>query len=290
MLCVFSQSFEPQSLACDKVLARPSDLEVLRLTLLVPVATKMSFFPSSCVPALPFEPPDDIPLLDFVFDEKYGRAPFHESSPLFICGLAGRGWTPIEYRQRIEDAADGLGQLMGWNPNSGSEWSKVACIFGPNTVRYPAIANVETWRSPPYSYFTVQIDYVAAAWSITRLGGVAAPLNAECTVPEVVSHLKMSGSSCMFTCATHLETAREAADLSDIPEDRIFLLEVPQQQTVGKDVPVGFKAFDELVDIGRRSGAGLEKLRFEKGQGARQTAFLCSSSGTSGLPVWALYF
>ena len=39
-----------------------------------------------------------------------------------------------------------------------------------------------------------------------------------------------------------------------------------------------------MIALGRGQ-KDLEPLRWEKGQGARQTAFLCYSSGTSGLPV-----
>ncbi len=41
---------------------------------------------------------------------------------------------------------------------------------------------------------------------------------------------------------------------------------------------------DDLVSLGRTLPE-LERLQWSKGQGARRTAFLCYSSGTSGLPV-----
>lgn len=49
-----------------------------------------------------------------------------------------------------------------------------------------------------------------------------------------------------------------------------------------KSVP--FKTVAQLIDDGQKL-PDLEPLKWEKGQGARQTAFLCYSSGTSGLPV-----
>lgn len=52
--------------------------------------------------------------------------------------------------------------------------------------------------------------------------------------------------------------------------------------TGGKKVP--FKTVGDLVEQGKRLPA-IEPLRWTKGQGERQTAFLCYSSGTSGLPV-----
>lgn len=45
-----------------------------------------------------------------------------------------------------------------------------------------------------------------------------------------------------------------------------------------------FKTVDQLIQDGMKQPR-LEDLKWEKGQGARQTAFLCYSSGTSGLPA-----
>ena len=100
---------------------------------------------------------------------------------------------------------------------------------------------------------------------------------------EAVNHLRLSGAKCIFTTLTHLQRAREAAGLCGIEEDRIFLLEMPSQLVAGKKRPEHLVTLDQLIESGSR--VRLEKLRFQKGQGARQTAYLCSSSGTSGLPV-----
>jgi acyl-CoA synthetase (AMP-forming)/AMP-acid ligase II len=45
-----------------------------------------------------------------------------------------------------------------------------------------------------------------------------------------------------------------------------------------------FKTVNDLVELGH-SVPDLEPLKWVKGQGSRQVAFLCYSSGTSGLPV-----
>ena len=41
---------------------------------------------------------------------------------------------------------------------------------------------------------------------------------------------------------------------------------------------------DQLIQEGKKLPE-LEKLKWTKGEGTRRTAFLCYSSGTSGLPV-----
>lgn len=60
-------------------------------------------------------------------------------------------------------------------------------------------------------------------------------------------------------------------------------MEMPKEATGGAGNPKGFRTVNDLIAEGK-SAPPLEPLRWEKGQGARQTAFLCYSSGTSGLP------
>lgn len=70
----------------------------------------------------------------------------------------------------------------------------------------------------------------------------------------------------------------------DFPKDRIYLLEVPPQAGGGKEAGSGFKTVSQLIETGK-SLPKVEKLNWSAGEGARRTAFLCYSSGTSGLPV-----
>jgi hypothetical protein len=76
-----------------------------------------------------------------------------------------------------------------------------------------------------------------------------------------------------------LETALAAAKSVGIPEDRIFLLPM-----AGFDKKVPYKTVDDLVEEGKALPE-LPPLNWSPGQGARQVAYLCYSSGTSGLPV-----
>ena len=80
-----------------------------------------------------------------------------------------------------------------------------------------------------------------------------------------------------------LDTARQAAKKSGIPDNRIYILEVPES-FAGKKTPKGLKTVDDLIREGEKLDR-LPKLNWEKGDGALRTAFLCYSSGTSGLPV-----
>ena len=80
-----------------------------------------------------------------------------------------------------------------------------------------------------------------------------------------------------------LDTTLQVAQKLNIPRSHIYIIELPPQATDGKPSPKGFKTIDDLIEIGK-SSSEIEPLRWNKGQGARQSAFLCYSSGTSGLP------
>jgi len=108
-------------------------------------------------------------------------------------------------------------------------------------------------------------------------------VNAAYSTEELVYQLKNSGAKALFTCIPLLETARAAAKQSGIPDNRIYLLELPNQATGGKSNPDGMKTVDDFIREGKELGR-LEPLNWAPGDGAKKTAFLCYSSGTSGLP------
>jgi acyl-CoA synthetase (AMP-forming)/AMP-acid ligase II len=112
---------------------------------------------------------------------------------------------------------------------------------------------------------------------------VSSPANAAYSADELSHQLKSSGSTVLFTCLPLLSVALEAAANSGIPKNRIYLIELPKAFT-GQSAPKEYKTLEQLIQDGKKRGP-LESLRWTKGQGKRQTAFLCYSSGTSGLPV-----
>lgn len=83
----------------------------------------------------------------------------------------------------------------------------------------------------------------------------------------------------LFTVVPLLEVALAGAKKAGLPRERIYLCPMPGD----KDVPKEFKTLDQLLEEGKKLPE-LEKVKWSPGQGARQTAFLCYSSGTSGLP------
>ena len=82
-----------------------------------------------------------------------------------------------------------------------------------------------------------------------------------------------------YVCVPLLPAALKAAKAHGLPEDKIFLIELPGIKKKGP-----YATVDDLIAEGKKLPE-LEPLRWVKGQGARQPAYLCYSSGTSGLPV-----
>ncbi|KAL2043965.1 hypothetical protein N7G274_003485 [Stereocaulon virgatum] len=220
----------------------------------------MVFTAPSWVPKLAFDPPDSIPISEFMLNEEYGRHPLHHARPPFTCGLSGAEYSALEVRDRVENLAKGLSKELGWHPNKGSEWDKVIGVFSLNTI-----------------------DTLTLSWAVHSLSGISSPANAAYSRAEIVHQLKSSGSKALFTCVPLLSLALEAAAESGIPRNRVYLLALPKEATGGVSAPSGIKTVDQLIEDGAKLPA-LEKLKWEKGQGLRQTAFLCYSSGTSGLP------
>ncbi|KAI9726236.1 MAG: hypothetical protein M1834_009091 [Cirrosporium novae-zelandiae] len=220
----------------------------------------MVFYPPDWVPQLEDDPPDTVPLCDFMFNEIYGRYPLGYSRSPFTCGLSGREYSALELRERVDYLARALSKEFGWMPNKGTEWDKVVGVYALNTV-----------------------DTLALAWATHRLNGICSPVNAAYSVSELSFQLKDSGSKVVFTCLPLLGTALEAASKVGIPKDRVYLLDLPLEFLDGKQSPHGFKTVNQLIKEGEDLPR-LESLKWTRGQGARQVAFLCYSSGTSGFP------
>ncbi|CVL12176.1 hypothetical protein FPRO06_03449 [Fusarium proliferatum] len=217
----------------------------------------MVFTSPSWVPDLPIDPPDSIPIAEFMKNEAYGRQPIAKSRHPFTCGITGRSYSSPELFERSESFAKALAKRLQWQPNEGTPWDKVLAIFSLNTI-----------------------DFVTAIYGVHRLNGIATPANAAYSSDELTHQLKASGAKALVTCTPLLEVALEAAKNVGISEENIYLFDIPRAEPTSS-----FKhaSVEDLINEGSRL-AELEKLQWVEGQGARQTAFLSFSSGTSGLP------
>lgn len=98
----------------------------------------MIFKTPDWVPKLPFDPPDSIPICEFMLNETYGRHPLGYSRAPFTCGLSGAEYSALEVKDRVDSLAKALSKELGWLPNKGTEWDKVIGVFSLNTVSHCA--------------------------------------------------------------------------------------------------------------------------------------------------------
>ncbi|KNG82891.1 AMP dependent CoA ligase [Aspergillus nomiae NRRL 13137] len=204
--------------------------------------------------------PDNIPISEFILNNQYGRNPLQQSRDPFTCGITGKSYSGAQVAERVDYLARALAKEFNWTPNKGTEWDKTVAVFSVNTI-----------------------DTLPLSWATHQLGGIVSPANAAYSAPELKHQLIDSQAKALFTCAPLLSTALEAASLAGFPKDRIYLLEVPAQLTGGASIPAQYKTVSQFIEAGR-SLPNLERLNWSAGEGARRTAFLCYSSGTSGLP------
>jgi acyl-CoA synthetase (AMP-forming)/AMP-acid ligase II len=113
---------------------------------------------------------------------------------------------------------------------------------------------------------------------------VSSPISPSYSAAELTRQLKAVKCKALFTCATLLSTALAAASAAGIPKTHVYLMEIPEKALKGAIIPTDIKSVNQLIAEGKTLSP-LPELKWAQGQGARQTAFLCSSSGTSGLPV-----
>ncbi|KAM0343792.1 hypothetical protein ACHAPU_008220 [Fusarium lateritium] len=201
------------------------------------------------------EPPDSVSVADFMCSEEYGRYPIGKSRHPYTCGLTGKTRTAEDVLIREDYLARGIAQALRFDKGTVSEWDRVVVVFSYNTI-----------------------DYVPLTHSIHRLNGIASLSSAALSASELEHQLRASSAKAIFTCIPLLETALEAADAVGIPRSGVFILPVPGSTTSNE-----FKTIEDLIELGKTRSA-TPSLNWTKGQGARQTAYLLYSSGTSGLP------
>jgi long-subunit acyl-CoA synthetase (AMP-forming) len=137
-------------------------------------------------------------------------------------------------------------------------------------------------KSKAHLITDLQIDSMTVAYSAHKLNGIISSANVAYTAPELEHQMRSSGVKAIFTCVPQLDITLLVAASLGIPTKHIYIMDLPLEITGGKKVV--HKSVDDLVKIGEKLRA-VEPLKWKKGQGAKQVAFLCYSSGTSGLPV-----
>lgn len=116
--------------------------------------------------------------------------------------------------------------------------------------------------------------------AILRLNGVSGPVSAAFVADELAGQLRALKPMLLFCTQPLLQTALQAAKVCGFPENKIFICDMP-----GADpAPEEFRSLAQLVRHGK-SLPDLEAISWATERSSSQVAFVCSSSGTSGLPV-----
>lgn len=97
---------------------------------------QMHFESPAYVPRLAFDPPDTVPIHEFLFgdNDQYGRYPKSRSKAPFTCGVTGRSHGAVEVAERIDYLARALAGELDLEVNEGPEMDKVIAIYSINTV------------------------------------------------------------------------------------------------------------------------------------------------------------
>ncbi|KAJ3392842.1 hypothetical protein HDU84_003326 [Entophlyctis sp. JEL0112] len=133
------------------------------------------------------------------------------------------------------------------------KWDVVA-IFSPNHIQFPI-----------------------AVHAIVKSGGTVTLANPTYTVSELTHQLKDSGAKFLFTHPSVLRTALAAAQNVGIPESNIILFNEPRGAYPGP-------ARRTVAQVSEENTTPAPDVKFTAEEICKRPAYLCYSSGTTGLP------
>lgn len=95
----------------------------------------MVFYPPAWAPSLSdADIPDDMPLEEFLFDDRYRPRKCADSPPPFVDSVDGTGSDVQETQRRIGWLAAGLAKQLDIHDVHGDVWERVVSIFAINNV------------------------------------------------------------------------------------------------------------------------------------------------------------
>ncbi|KAL3430054.1 hypothetical protein BDV09DRAFT_189603 [Aspergillus tetrazonus] len=188
-----------------------------------------------------------------------------EEKPALVCAVSGQSYTIKTIADRVDALARSLGRELGWSPNTGSPWSKVVGIFSFNTL-----------------------DFLVASWAIHRIGGICLLMHPTSSAAEIKRHIELTECRVLFTCRSLLPTANEVLVESKVQDPRVYLLDLPEELGKKPSLPdQGQQTVEQLISAGATLPL-IDALEWAEGQGKEQVAYLCPTSGTSGLQKLAM--
>ncbi|KAJ7772843.1 hypothetical protein DFH07DRAFT_145845 [Mycena maculata] len=196
---------------------------------------------------------------------------FTESSsldqPWFVDSATGHSFTGTVVKERCDALAQGLHTLLGLGSTVSTLKSHLDC----------GIRDVVGVVCPN------SLDFGTVVWAAHKLGCTVASINGGSTVDELKHQFSLSGTRTVVAHVDALDRVVRAAEACQIPPARIVVVSdtadlvlAPEFQTLG------VSTVDALIDSGKAAiltnpSTTLEIL-------PSPIAFLCFSSGTTGLP------
>ncbi|KAL4910502.1 hypothetical protein BDW74DRAFT_184412 [Aspergillus multicolor] len=210
--------------------------------------------------------PDSTPIHEFLMQrDNKNLYNWSAEKPALTCAVSGQSYTIQTIAERVEALARALGKELGWTPNEGSPWEKVVGIFSFNTL-----------------------DFLIASWAIHRIGGICLLMHPTSSGAEIKRHIELTRSRVLFTCRSLLSTANEVLAESNVQDPVVYLLDLPEETGKSPSLPdQEQKTAEQLIKEGE-SLPEIESLQWTPGQGKEQVAYLCPTSGTSGLQKLAM--
>ncbi|PQK17957.1 hypothetical protein BB8028_0009g01550 [Beauveria bassiana] len=216
--------------------------------------------------------PTDLTLWQWLFDAPYPAAGC-------CCSSRGDSLPTREYintatnnntrltHAQVRDAAAALSAALA-HPRRGLHPGDVVAIVSPNAVTYPVCFH-----------------------GVIRAGGVPAVSAPGATETEM-RHALRTARARFVMCAPGetLKVVREAARKEGVPEERVFWFADAEEEEEEEEGRRWCTGLNELVEEGKRvmeeeGEEGMRAVGLPSGKtSAETTAFLCFSSGTTGLP------
>ncbi|KAF8333616.1 uncharacterized protein EI90DRAFT_3280444 [Cantharellus anzutake] len=222
----------------------------------------------------PTLPTEDITLYDFMFNRSFGN------NPWFLDAITGEARTGADLKERVDALALGLQKHLGLSYASTRR-------NDPNYTVGPVFSLVST----------NDVDFGTVIWASHLLGATVAPSNAGGTIDELTHQLRLSGAQVIFAHPTTLERSLTAAHAVGIKDECVIVLargrwvdlysegvHVAKTYTVD-DRAEALYTIDELIGVGKSAASQGAIIRRAPLNSTRpRVAFLCFSSGTTGLP------
>jgi len=166
--------------------------------------------------------------------------------------------TNRQLAEDVEALAAGLARDLQWSPNEPAQGGKVIAVLSENTV-----------------------DYLTYCWATHRLRGTCLLLHASTSPTENAKHMEHSHCNILIVSPALLESGRAVAAAVREGDARVYLTEpVPSNtQTNG-----GLKTIEELLNLGKAL-VPLPALNWSPEEAQSSIAYLCATSGTSGVQV-----